>query len=128
VHIAISNAKRQLINTFHDIKPEFLQMLFLGGASWPQSNIVPFWKAISYLFPSTHGVQGIIKINTMQANLYETGEEFAFLWGLSAFYFVSACCGVWVEKKGRIARIYNPSFYFLHYKCLYSVQQNCKSC
>ncbi|MFV0419891.1 MAG: IS1595 family transposase, partial [Dysgonomonas sp.] len=24
VHIAISNAKRQLINTFHDIKPEFL--------------------------------------------------------------------------------------------------------
>ncbi len=25
VHIAISNAKRQLINTFHDVKPEFLQ-------------------------------------------------------------------------------------------------------
>lgn len=25
VHIAISNTKRQLINTFHDIKPEFLQ-------------------------------------------------------------------------------------------------------
>jgi transposase-like protein/DNA-directed RNA polymerase subunit RPC12/RpoP len=25
VHIAISNAKRQLLNTFHDIKPEFLQ-------------------------------------------------------------------------------------------------------
>lgn len=25
VHIAISNAKRQLINTYHDIKPEFLQ-------------------------------------------------------------------------------------------------------
>ncbi len=24
-HIAISNAKRQLINTFHDINPEFLQ-------------------------------------------------------------------------------------------------------
>ena len=25
VHIAISNAKRQIINTFHDVKPEFLQ-------------------------------------------------------------------------------------------------------
>jgi hypothetical protein len=25
VHIAIINAKRQLINTFHDIKPEFQQ-------------------------------------------------------------------------------------------------------
>jgi DNA-directed RNA polymerase subunit RPC12/RpoP len=25
VHIAISNAKRQIINTYHDIKPEFLQ-------------------------------------------------------------------------------------------------------
>jgi hypothetical protein len=25
VHIAISNAKRQLINTYHSIKPEFLQ-------------------------------------------------------------------------------------------------------
>ena len=28
VYIAISNAKRQLINTFHDIKPEFLQNYF----------------------------------------------------------------------------------------------------
>jgi len=25
VHIAISNAKRQILNTFHDVKPEFLQ-------------------------------------------------------------------------------------------------------
>ena len=25
VHIAISNSKRQIINTYHDIKPEFLQ-------------------------------------------------------------------------------------------------------
>lgn len=25
VHIAISNAKGQLLNTFHDIKPEYLQ-------------------------------------------------------------------------------------------------------
>jgi hypothetical protein len=30
VHIAISNAKRQIINTFHDIKPEFLQK-YLDG-------------------------------------------------------------------------------------------------
>ncbi|MDR3328044.1 MAG: ABC transporter permease, partial [Prevotellaceae bacterium] len=69
------------------------------GASCSQSNIVPFWKAISYLFPSTHGVQGIIKINTMQANLYETGKEFAFLWGLSAFYFVTACVAYRLKKR-----------------------------
>ena len=25
VHIAISNAKRQLLNSYHNIKPEFLQ-------------------------------------------------------------------------------------------------------
>jgi hypothetical protein len=25
VHFAISNAKRQLLNTLHDIKPEFMQ-------------------------------------------------------------------------------------------------------
>jgi hypothetical protein len=30
VHIAIRNAKRQIINTFHDIKPEFLQK-YLDG-------------------------------------------------------------------------------------------------
>ena len=28
VHIAISNAKRQIINTFHDVKTEFLQKYF----------------------------------------------------------------------------------------------------
>lgn len=30
VHIAISNAKRMLLNVFHDIKPEYLQS-YLNG-------------------------------------------------------------------------------------------------
>lgn len=44
-------------------------LLFLSGISWPASNI-PLWlKAISYLFPSTFGINGYIELQTMGASL-----------------------------------------------------------
>ncbi len=44
-------------------------LLFLSGISWPASNIPDWLKAISYIFPSTFGINGYIELQTMGASL-----------------------------------------------------------
>ena len=68
-----------------------LILLFLSGVSWPQSNINGFWKAFAWMFPSTCGVQGYIKINTMGADLRHISFEYLSLWVQSAIYFGTTC-------------------------------------
>lgn len=67
-----------------------LILLFLSGVSWPQSNINGFWKTFSWIFPSTHGIQGFIKINTMGADLKHISFEYISLWVQTAIYFATA--------------------------------------
>lgn len=66
-------------------------LLFLSGISWPQSAIPVFWKGVSYLFPSTFGIQGFVKINSMGASLTQIAFEYKALWVLTGVYFLLAC-------------------------------------
>lgn len=66
-------------------------LLFISGVSWPGSAIPPFWKAVGYLFPSTPGIQGFIRINTSGATLSEVAHEFRVLWVQAGVYFILAC-------------------------------------
>jgi len=66
-------------------------LLFLSGASWPQSNIPGAWKAISYLFPSTFGIQGFVRLNSMGASLSEIQFEYSALWLQTLVYFLMTC-------------------------------------
>ncbi|WP_099464961.1 MULTISPECIES: ABC transporter permease [Parabacteroides] len=66
-------------------------LLFISGVSWPKEAIPPFWKALGYLFPSTPGIQGFIRINTMGATLSEVAAEYKTLWIQAGFYFITAC-------------------------------------
>lgn len=68
-----------------------LIFLFISGVSWPQSAIPPFWKALGYLFPSTPGIQGFIRINTAGATLNEVAHEYQVLWLQAGIYFITAC-------------------------------------
>lgn len=43
--------------------------LFLSGAVWPVSAMSPFWKAVSWLFPSTFAIQGFNCINNAACTL-----------------------------------------------------------
>lgn len=65
-------------------------LLFLSGISWPQSNINGFWKIFSWIFPSTHGIQGYIKINTMGTDIQHASFEYISLWLQTALYFITA--------------------------------------
>ncbi len=65
--------------------------LFISGISWPASAIPWYWKGISYFIPSTLGIQGFVKQNTMGATLRDVSFEYLILWGQTAFYFITAC-------------------------------------
>lgn len=65
-----------------------LPLLFLSGVSWPSSAIPDLWKWFSYLFPSTFGIQGFVKLNSMGAALEETAFEYQALWIQTGIYFI----------------------------------------
>ncbi len=66
-------------------------LLFLTGASWPQSNIPGAWQGVSWLFPSTYGVRAYIKLNSMGASLADISTEYVILWTHVLVYFILAC-------------------------------------
>ncbi len=66
-------------------------LLFLTGISWPQSNIPGVWQGISWLFPSTFGVRGFLRLNSMGANLSDILTEYQALWLQVVAYFFLTC-------------------------------------
>ncbi|MDR0428125.1 MAG: ABC transporter permease [Dysgonamonadaceae bacterium] len=65
-----------------------LPLLFLSGISWPASAIPDFWRYFSYLFPSTFGIQGFVKLNSMGATLHNVAWEYRMLWLQAGIYFL----------------------------------------
>jgi ABC-2 type transport system permease protein len=68
-----------------------LILLFLSGISWPIEAMPPFWKALSYVFPSTPGIQGFVRISSMGASLNEVASEYRLLWIQTGLYFITTC-------------------------------------
>lgn len=65
-------------------------LLFMSGVSWPQSNIPSFWQGVSWLFPSTLGIRGYVRMNSMGATLEDISTEYHALWIQTVVYFVLA--------------------------------------
>ena len=68
-----------------------IPLLFLSGASWPQSAIPGFWQGISWLFPSTFGVRAYVRLNSMGGSIGDVLTEYQILWLHVLIYFVIAC-------------------------------------
>ena len=66
-------------------------LLFLSGISWPGSAMPSFWKYFSYLFPSTFGINGYVRISSMGATLNEVAFEYRALWMQTGIYFLTTC-------------------------------------
>jgi ABC-2 type transport system permease protein len=66
-------------------------LLFMSGVSWPGSAIPRFWKIFSYIFPSTFGMNGYVRISSMGAILHDVKFEYQSLWIQVGVYFVMAC-------------------------------------
>lgn len=64
-------------------------LLFISGISWPSSAIPQFWEWLSYIFPSTFGINGFVRINNMGATLNEVSFEYKALWVQTGIYFIA---------------------------------------
>ena len=60
--------------------------LFMSGVSWPKSNIPEMWQWFSWLFPSTFGIQGFIKLNTLGGVFGDILPEIKGLWMQAIVY------------------------------------------
>jgi len=65
--------------------------LFLSGVSWPQSAIPQFWQWLSELIPSSFGIRGFVRMNTMGARLEDIQPEYRALWLQTLVYFIITC-------------------------------------
>lgn len=66
-------------------------LLFLSGLSWPTPSMPEFWKYVSYLFPSTFGMNGYVRITSMGASLNDIRTEYMALWIQAGVYFLLVC-------------------------------------
>lgn len=66
-------------------------MLFLSGISWPGASMPSFWKYVSWLFPSTFGINGYVRIMGTGASLSDIAFEWRALWIQAGVYLLMAC-------------------------------------
>lgn len=64
--------------------------IFISGISWPWTAIPEPIKAIAYIIPSTPGIHGFIKINTMGATLSDVWFEYMALWIQAFIYCITS--------------------------------------
>ena len=76
-----------------------LVLFFLTGMVWPQSSMPRIWYWFSYLFPSTPGVQGFIKVSSMGASMADVSHEYLTLWIQAGVYFITATFSLLLIKK-----------------------------
>lgn len=76
-----------------------IPLMFISGISWPKTAIPGYWLTFAKIFPSTHGIDGFVKINNMGASLAEVSSEWYSLWILAAVYFAMACLLYYREIK-----------------------------
>jgi len=81
--VAIRNRETSLLIFVFTSVP----LLFISGISWPGAAVPEFWKYVSYLFPSTFGINGYVRLNSMGATLHEVAFEYKALWVQTGFYF-----------------------------------------
>lgn len=71
-----------------------IPILLLSGASVPKEAIPGWLYSVGRIFPSSCGVDGFLRIQTMGADLFEVMPQYAWLWILAGAYFVTACLGM----------------------------------
>lgn len=67
-----------------------LLFVFLSGISWPWTSMPGPLKAIAYIIPSTPGIRGFVRINTMGAALPDVWFEYVALWIQTGVYWITS--------------------------------------
>ena len=92
--IAISTLFRYRENSLLLLLWTSIPVLMLSGVSYPRQGIPDWLFNLGQLFPSSHGVNGFIRIQTMGASIPEVFAEIKWLIILTVVYGGLACIGI----------------------------------
>jgi len=79
-------------------------LVFLTGFSWPDCAFPSFWKAFSYLFPSTFGCKAFINLNTAGGSLETIRPQMIAMVIQSICYYFLAAVLFYTERKIKFVR------------------------
>lgn len=92
--IAISTLFRYRENSLLLLLWTSIPILMLSGVSFPREAIPDWLYSFGQIFPSSHGVDGFIRIQSMGASFNEVLPEIRALWILTFVYGILACLGI----------------------------------
>jgi len=76
-----------------------LPAIFLAGFAWPVEAIPAWLRPLSYLLPTTAGIEGFLRVSEMGASLRNVSFEWSVLWGLCILYGAMAWTTVALRQK-----------------------------
>lgn len=106
--IALSTLFRQRENSILLLLWTSIPILMLSGASFPREAIPDWLYALGQVFPSSHGVNAFVRIQSMGASFEEVLPEIRTLWIMALVYGTLACLGIHrvlrreVKERGRL--------------------------
>lgn len=71
-----------------------IPFLLLSGASIPREALPQWLYMLGKVLPSSSGIEGFLRIQTMGANLMQVMPQYITLWVLTGVYFIMACLGL----------------------------------
>lgn len=92
--IAVSTLFRYRENSLLLLLWTSIPLLMLSGVSYPREGIPDWLFSFGQIFPSSHGVNAFIRIQTMGASLSEVFAEIKALVILAVIYSGLACIGI----------------------------------
>jgi ABC-2 type transport system permease protein len=72
-----------------------LPLFFLVGVSWPVEALPEYVRVARFVFPSTSAIDGVVRIDQMDASLYDVFRDWVVLWGLVLLYGTLAVLAAW---------------------------------
>ena len=101
--IAVSTLFRYRENSLLLLLWTSIPVLMLSGVSYPREGIPDWLYTLGQIFPSSHGVNGFIRIQSMGASLAEVLPELKMLCILTLVYGGLACIGIHLVIDREIA-------------------------
>lgn len=92
--IAISTLFRYRENSILFLLWSSVPVLLISGASLPKEAIPTWLFNLGKLLPSSSGVEGFLRVQSMGGNIMEVRPEVTILWILVAGYFIISCLGL----------------------------------
>ena len=80
-----------------------LPLFFLVGVAWPVEAIPPWVHTLSLVFPSTSAIDGLVRINQMDATLADVARDWGRLWILAGLYLCLAALVTRLPPRREIA-------------------------